>query len=80
MTSSRPARAHWFSVWMSAEHLLEREPSRVDEIRRQRPVHEGVVWVGAVANANVHGATTVAPSQPRLGGEPIGSTSVAAVE
>ena len=37
-----------------AEDLLELVPARVDEVRRQRPVHEGVVWVGAVSDADPH--------------------------
>ena len=45
------------------EHLLEAESARVDEIRRQRPVHERVVGVGAVADTDVHEAATL-PALP----------------
>jgi hypothetical protein len=48
---------------MSGEHLLESESARVDEIRRQRPVHERVVGVGTVADTDVHEAATV-PALP----------------
>ena len=52
------------------EYLLEDEAPPVDEVGRQRPVHERVVGVGAVANADLHGATTVAPCSPRPEDEP----------
>ena len=43
------------------EHLLEAEAARFDEIGRQRPVHEGVVGVGAVADTDLQSAPTLAP-------------------
>ena len=36
------------------QNLLERESARIDEIRRQRPEHEGVIGIGTVADANLH--------------------------
>ncbi len=39
-----------------AEHLLELVAARVDEVRRQRPVHERVVGVRAVSDADSQGA------------------------
>jgi len=36
-----------------AENLLELVPARVDEVRRQRPIHERVVGIGTVADANL---------------------------
>ena len=39
-----------------AEHLLELVPARVDEVRRERPVHERVVGIGTVSDANPQGA------------------------
>ena len=39
-----------------AEHLLELVPARVDEVGRQRPVHERVVGVRAVSDADPQGA------------------------
>ena len=39
-----------------AEHLLEVVTPRVDEIRGERPEHEGVVRVGAVTDADPHEA------------------------
>ena len=44
-----------------AEHLLELVAARVDEVRRQRPVHERVVGVRAVSDADPQGGRTLAP-------------------
>ncbi len=39
-----------------AEHLLELVPVRLDAVGRERPEHERVVGIGAVADADPHEA------------------------
>ena len=63
------------------QNLLERESARIDEIRRQRPEHEGVIGIGAVADANLHwgddGSTLPAAARGRTGA-PVASVTARA--
>ena len=52
------------------DHLLELETASIDQIRRERPVHEGVIEIGAVSETNPHKAPKVAAWAGRPAPEP----------
>jgi hypothetical protein len=55
-----PGRAHWFSVWIVARGPARTRGRGCREIRRERPVHDSVVGIRTVSDADPQ-ARTLAP-------------------